>query len=65
MMPLETGYSVPGDNVHHTRHAGQNCVPFQHQAEAFRLVANDQEVFLVAGTAAGKTLAIAVPLFEN
>jgi superfamily II DNA/RNA helicase len=46
-------------------YAGQNCVPFQHQAEAFRLVANDQEVFLVAGTAAGKTLAIAVPLFDK
>jgi len=46
-------------------YAGQNCVPFQHQAEAFRLVANDQEVFLVAGTAAGKTLAVAVPLFDK
>jgi len=46
-------------------YTGQNCVPFQHQAEAFRLVTNDQEVFLVAGTAAGKTLAVAVPLFDK
>ncbi|MGC8946187.1 MAG: hypothetical protein ACP5N6_08530, partial [Anaerolineae bacterium] len=38
--------------------------PFRHQAEVFRLVMGNQEVFLVAGTAAGKTLAIAVPLFE-
>lgn len=37
--------------------------PFEHQAEVFRLVGReDGEVFLVAGTAAGKTLAMAVPL---
>jgi len=46
-------------------YAGQGCVPFRHQAEAFRRVANNQEVFLVAGTAAGKTLAVAVPLFDK
>lgn len=44
---------------------GQTYSPFQHQAEVFRRVMADQEVFLVAGTAAGKTLAIAVPLFEK
>lgn len=44
---------------------GQVYFPFQHQAEAFRLVMGDREVFLVAGTAAGKTLAVAVPLFEK
>jgi len=38
---------------------------FRHQAEVFRRVSEDQEVFLVAGTAAGKTLAIAVPLFHK
>jgi len=38
---------------------------FRHQAEVFRALAKDQEVFLVAGTAAGKTLAIAVPLFQK
>ena len=38
---------------------------FRHQAEVFRLLAEDQEVFLIAGTAAGKTLAIAVPLFQK
>ena len=46
-------------------YAGQKCVPFHHQAEVFRLIAEGQEVFLVAGTAAGKTLAIAVPLSEK
>lgn len=46
-------------------YAGQDKVPFEHQAETFRLVTADKEVFLVAGTAAGKTLAIAVPLFEK
>jgi ATP-dependent helicase YprA (DUF1998 family) len=44
---------------------GQDLIPFQHQAEAFQLVAEDKEVFLVAGTAAGKTLAVAVPLFHK
>lgn len=39
--------------------------PFSHQAETFRLIENDKEVFLVAGTAAGKTLAIGVPLFDK
>ncbi|MBC7345709.1 MAG: DEAD/DEAH box helicase, partial [Clostridia bacterium] len=42
---------------------GQARIPFRHQAKVFRRVLEDQEVFLVAGTAAGKTLAIAVPLF--
>ena len=39
--------------------------PFRHQVEVFRLIMEDREVFLVAGTAAGKTLAVAVPLFEK
>lgn len=44
---------------------GQGAVPFQHQAETFRLIAENQQAFLVAGTAAGKTLAVAVPLFHK
>ncbi len=44
---------------------GQVYPIFRHQAEVFRLVDADREVFLVAGTAAGKTLAIAVPLFHK
>ncbi|MGQ9555191.1 MAG: DEAD/DEAH box helicase [Anaerolineae bacterium] len=43
----------------------QVSLPFKHQAEAFRLMVEDREVLLVAGTAAGKTLAIAVPLFHK
>ncbi len=39
------------------------AIPFRHQSEVFRLMMKDSEVFLVAGTAAGKTLAVAVPLF--
>ena len=39
--------------------------PFTHQAEAFRQIDANKEVFLVAGTAAGKTLAVAVPLFHK
>lgn len=46
-------------------YSGQAYAPFEHQARTFRLVENDKEVFLVAGTAAGKTLAIAVPLFHK
>ncbi|MBL7183011.1 MAG: DEAD/DEAH box helicase [Anaerolineae bacterium] len=42
----------------------QRFLPFKHQAQIFRLVgAEEGEAFLVAGTAAGKTLAIGVPLF--
>lgn len=39
--------------------------PFEHQARVFELVEKGREVFLVAGTASGKTLAIAVPLFAK
>ena len=43
---------------------GRRLYPFRHQAETFKLVGQEQkEVFLVAGTASGKTLAIAIPLF--
>ena len=45
--------------------SGETFPPFVHQAEAFRQIYTDKEVFLVAGTAAGKTLAVAVPLFEK
>lgn len=39
------------------------ALPFTHQAEAFEFVASqNREVRLVAGTAAGKTLAVGVPL---
>ena len=42
----------------------QRLYPFKHQAEVFKLVSQEQnDVFLVAGTASGKTLAIAIPLF--
>lgn len=42
----------------------QRYYPFEHQAETFRLVGlENKEAFLVAGTASGKTLAIAIPLF--
>jgi len=44
---------------------GEDRLPFRHQAEVFHRVLEDQEVFLVAGTAAGNTLAIAVPLFHK
>lgn len=44
---------------------GKDYPPFRHQAEVFHRVLEHQEVFLVAGTAAGKTLAIATPLFHK
>lgn len=43
----------------------KEILPFQHQAKVFSEIQNDREVFLVAGTAAGKTLAVAVPLFQK
>lgn len=46
------------------RKDGQKLYPFRHQGEVFRLVGQEShEIFLVAGTASGKTLAIAIPLF--
>jgi len=43
---------------------GQRLYPFKHQTKVFKLVGQDRkEVFLVAGTASGKTLAVAIPLF--
>lgn len=47
------------------RKYGKKHFPFTHQAEVFRQIDADNEVFLVAGTAAGKTLAVAVPLFKK
>jgi superfamily II DNA/RNA helicase len=45
---------------------GQPYDPFTHQAEVFTFVGNqNQAVMLVAGTAAGKTLAIGIPLFQK
>lgn len=38
--------------------------PYTHQSETFTHVLGGRQVALVAGTAAGKTLAIAVPLFH-
>jgi DEAD/DEAH box helicase domain-containing protein len=43
----------------------KSATPFTHQACVFNEVWEGKEVRLVAGTAAGKTLAIAVPLFEK
>ena len=48
-----------------SRRYGEKHFPFTHQAEVFRQIDADKEVFLVAGTAAGKTLAVAVPLFDK
>ena len=44
---------------------GKQFPPFTHQAAVFRQIDADKEIFLVAGTAAGKTLAVAVPLFHK
>jgi len=43
----------------------EEAVPYKHQAEAFAHVLNNCEVALTAGTAAGKTLAIGVPLVQK
>lgn len=45
--------------------ARPTATPYVHQNQVFNLLWTDQEVRLVAGTAAGKTLAVAVPLFEK
>ena len=43
----------------------QDALPFTHQVEVFNRVSDDENIFLVAGTAAGKTLAISIPLFQK
>jgi DEAD/DEAH box helicase domain-containing protein len=45
--------------------APPTATPYVHQNRVFDLLWADREVRLVAGTAAGKTLAVAVPLFEK
>lgn len=64
--PPETDTNVPQPMLElFQQFVGQGVVPFQHQSETFRHVDQDQEILLVAGTAAGKTLAVAVPLFHK
>ncbi len=41
----------------------QSAEPFLHQAQAFNQILSNDELFLVAGTASGKTLAVGAPLF--
>ncbi len=41
------------------------ALPYTHQAETFTHVRSDHEVALVAGTAAGKTFAIALPILAK
>lgn len=41
----------------------EGAKPFSHQVQAFRRILDNQALFLVAGTASGKTLAVGVPLF--
>src|SRR5450759_2745413 len=43
----------------------QSACAYEHQADAFCQVLNDGEVALVAGTAAGKTYAAALPLLHK
>ena len=42
-----------------------DALPYTHQAETFAHVLADREVALVAGTAAGKTFAIALPILAK
>lgn len=44
-------------------YAGADAKPYSHQAAVWRQVTADQNTLIVAGTASGKTLAVAVPLF--
>jgi DEAD/DEAH box helicase domain-containing protein len=44
-------------------YAGARVKPYVHQAEVWEKIAAGQNTFVVAGTASGKTLAAAVPLF--
>lgn len=41
----------------------QSAEPFLHQTQAFDRILSNDELFLVAGTASGKTLAVGAPLF--
>jgi DEAD/DEAH box helicase domain-containing protein len=65
----EQGVAPPLMNLFQQYHSEVSAIkhpvfPFEHQAQVFRLVGEEnQEAYLVAGTASGKTLAIAVPMF--
>lgn len=63
----KTTSHVPSELLDLFQHyIGEKRDPFEHQAEVFKRVWEDnEEVFLAAGTAAGKTLAIAIPLFHK
>lgn len=41
------------------------ALPFDHQIHTFKEILSDRQVYLVAGTASGKTLAIGAPLFHK
>ncbi|MCL6520495.1 MAG: DEAD/DEAH box helicase [Armatimonadetes bacterium] len=41
----------------------EDVLPFEHQNDVFHIISKDKEVMLTAGTASGKTLAVAIPLF--
>ncbi len=52
-------------DIFHRSICDSTALPFVHQNQVFDKVLRNQEVVLMAGTAAGKTLAIAVPLFAK
>jgi DEAD/DEAH box helicase domain-containing protein len=45
--------------------SNEEAKPLQHQAKAFREILSGRAVRLEAGTASGKTLSVALPLFEK
>ena len=62
--PPEHDPTVSGDELHLFRKiiSAENAYPFTHQSRAFQLIRAGEECVLVAGTAAGKTLAVVIPL---
>ncbi len=51
-------------NLFH-RFIGKEILPFKHQGETLKFLMENREIYLLAGTAAGKTLAVALPLFHK
>lgn len=69
--PPDIAKSVPKDELIlfqkyiYTKTNIPDLYPYEHQAQAFKYIKEGHNVIMVAGTAAGKTLAVAVPIFTK
>lgn len=64
--PRESVYTEPDELDLFRRYIGRDtATPYIHQSDTFSAIRRGENTTLVAGTAAGKTLALALPLFTG